>query len=52
VEESAESKEKRVKNLNKKLKAIQEIRAKQAAGQALEPEQVHQAPTARPANTW
>jgi hypothetical protein len=38
--ETAESKDKRAKNLNKKLKAIQEIKAKQAAGQTLEPEQV------------
>ena len=37
---SAESKEKRAKGINKKLKAIQELRAKQATGQALEPEQV------------
>ena len=29
-----------MKNLNKKLKAIQEIKSKQAAGQALEPEQL------------
>lgn len=40
VVETAESKEKRAKNINKKLKAIQEIRAKQEAGQVLEPEQV------------
>lgn len=40
VDDSKEGREKRAKNLSKKLKAIAEIRAKQAAGQALEPEQV------------
>eukprot|EP00428_Durinskia_dybowskii_P074024 CAMPEP_0170414338 /NCGR_PEP_ID=MMETSP0117_2-20130122/32011_1 /TAXON_ID=400756 /ORGANISM="Durinskia baltica, Strain CSIRO CS-38" /LENGTH=650 /DNA_ID=CAMNT_0010672213 /DNA_START=72 /DNA_END=2024 /DNA_ORIENTATION=- len=40
VVETTESKEKRAKNINKKLKAIQEIRAKQSSGQTLEPEQV------------
>ena len=40
AEDSAEGREKRGKVLGKKLKAIQEIRAKQAAGHALEPEQV------------
>ena len=40
VDDSKEGREKRAKNISKKLKAIQEIRAKQAAGQPLEPEQV------------
>lgn len=40
VDDSKEGREKRAKNISKKLKAIQEIRTKQAAGQPLEPEQV------------
>lgn len=40
MDDSKEGREKRAKNISKKLKAIAEIRAKQAAGQALEPEQV------------
>lgn len=40
VDDSKEGREKRAKNLCKKLKAIQEIRAKLVAGQPLEPEQV------------
>ena len=40
VDDSKEGREKRAKNISKKLKAIQEIRNKQAAGQPLEPEQV------------
>lgn len=40
VDDSKEGREKRAKALGKKLKAIQEIRTKQAAGQTLEPEQV------------
>jgi len=39
VDDSKEGREKRAKNISKKLKAIQEIRNKQAAGQPLEPEQ-------------
>jgi len=37
---SAEEKEKKAKGINKKLKAIQEIKTKQASGQKLEPEQL------------
>lgn len=40
VDDTPEGREKRAKTVSKKLKAIAEIRAKQAAGQALEPEQV------------
>lgn len=40
MDDSKEGREKRAKNISKKLKAIQEIRSKQAAGQPLEPEQV------------
>jgi translation initiation factor 2A len=39
-EETAESKEKKVKAIQKKLKQIQEIKAKVSSGQSVEPEQV------------
>ena len=40
AEETAESKEKRAKAISKKLKQIQELKAKAASGQALDAEQV------------
>jgi translation initiation factor 2A len=39
-EEAAQEKEKRVKNLRKKIKQLDEIKTKKAAGQTLEPEQI------------